>query len=367
MTDIKSLGIAFSLSLLIAQSSFAADNDGSPPPPSPVPQDKPVPMSAPVTKSNQAPIWTPPVSRSSGNPYQSAGTNSTTLQTGTGSTTLQTGTGSTTLQMGTDSSTLQVGVEKKAQPLNILFIVDGSRSMLEGLGPGTQKMDAAKQVLQNAIARIPSDVNLGLRVFGQSSMPSGGGGGLFSAGFNAATECQNTALWVPIGRGNRRSIIEKVRQIKPFGMTPLALAIEQAASQDFRGLEGQKVIILITDGAESCLRDPCAVIRELPRYGIQIKVDVVGLSLRREPEAKRQLNCIADSSGGKYYDANTAADLIESVSQSVSKAIEGRVIIKPSAGSNSAKPINTETGPELVPIEPSLQVDPTLQVDPLAK
>ncbi len=359
----KALSLAFSLSILLAPAALSKDSAGAadPPPPSPVPDNKPVPMSAPVTKTNQTPIWTPPVSRSSSgaNPY-TAGTNSTTLQTGTGSTTLQTGTGNTTLQMGADSSTLQVGVERQAQPLNILFIVDGSRSMLEGLGQGTQKMDAAKQVLQNAIARIPSDVNLGLRVFGQSSMPSGGGGGLFSAGFNAATECQNTALWVPIGRGNRRSIIEKVRQIKPFGMTPLALAIEQAASQDFRGLEGQKVIILITDGAESCLRDPCAVIRELPRYGIQIKVDVVGLSLRREPEAKRQLNCIADSSGGKYYDANTAADLIESVSQSVSKAIEGRVIIKPSAGGSSSggKPINTETGPELVPIEPTLQVDP---------
>ncbi|MBS1990116.1 MAG: VWA domain-containing protein [Cyanobacteria bacterium SZAS LIN-3] len=289
------------------------------------------------------------------------GTDSTTLQTGTNNTTLQVGTQNTTLQTGTDSSLLRTGVERQAEPVNILFIVDGSRSMLESLEPRVQKIDAAKQVLQNALSRIPPDVNLGLRVFGQgynganSSLFAGGLGGL-----DIQSECRNTALWVPIGKGNRRAIIEKVRDLKPYGMTPLAYSIAQAAFTDFRNCQGSKVIILITDGADTCNGDPCTVIKQLlPRYGIKIKVDVVGLSLHREPQARNQLNCVAEKSGGKYYDAKTAADLVDSVSASVSKAIEGRVIIKPSQTStdrggnrSGVNPVNTETPPDLVPIEP---------------
>ena len=291
------------------------------------------------------------------------GTDSTTLQTGTNNTTLQVGTQSTTLQTGTDSSLLRTGVERQSEPINILFIVDGSRSMLENLEHDVQKIDAAKQVLQNALSRIPPDVNLGLRVFGQgynganTSMFAGGLGGL-----DMATECRNTALWVPIGKGNRRSIIEKVRNLKPYGMTPLAYSIAQAAFTDFRATSGNKVIILITDGADTCNGDPCKVIRELlPRYGIKIKVDVVGLSMHRELQARDQLNCIADKSGGKYYDAKTAAQLVDAVSASVSKAIEGRVIVHPSDTSSDRQgrstgagvnPLNTQTPIDLVPIEP---------------
>jgi Ca-activated chloride channel family protein len=255
-----------------------------------------------------------------------------------------------------------MGVQREAGPVNILFIVDGSRSMLEEIERGgRQKMDAAKDVLQQALSRIPNDVNIGLRVFGQGALTSqhsmfGGGFG----GLNLDSECQNSALWVPIDRHNRRTFIEKVRQIKPYGMTPLAYAIEQAAHYDFRGVEGSKVIILITDGADTCNSDPCDVIKRLPLYGIRLKVDVVGLALAREPEARRQLDCIAKTSNGKYYDAKSSAELINSISASVSKAIEGRVIIKPGSGSvepGSGATINTETPIEMVPIEPMRSLD----------
>jgi hypothetical protein len=276
------------------------------------------------------------------------GTQNTTLQTGTQNTTLQTGTQNTTLQAGTGSSLLRTGVERQVEPLNILFIVDGSRSMLDNLEHGTQKIDAAKRVLQDAIATIPSDVNIGLRVFGQGYTASHGAGiNLFGGGIggvNLVSECRNTALWVPIGKSNRRAIIERVRELKPYGMTPLAYALAQAAFSDFRGCQGQKVIILITDGADTCNGNPCKVIAELlPKYGIKIKCDVVGLALAREPQAKNQLDCIAKGSGGKFADAHTAADLIDSISASITNAIQGRVIVAPNSPMN---PLNSNTPQE---------------------
>jgi hypothetical protein len=269
------------------------------------------------------------------------GTQSTTLQTGTQSTNLHTGTQSTSLQTGTDTSLIQGGVERIGGPVNVLFMLDCSYSMKDKLGGQTQKLEAAKQVMQNALARIPGDINLGLRVFGQGY---GGASGMTTI---PAIDCRQTALLVPLGQGNRRTIIEKVRNLKPFGMTPLEYALHQAAEDDLAGVQGTKTIILVTDGEDTCGGDPCRYIRMLPLLGIHLKVDVVGLDLKRDHSARAQLNCIAEGSGGKYYDASTAAELIDSVSNSVNKAISGRVLVRPGLPAK-----NTETPPELQQIQP---------------
>src|SRR5262249_36696346 len=135
-----------------------------------------------------------------------------TLQSGTQSTTLQSSTQSTTLQSGTKAALIQGQVQQESGPVNVLFLFDCSYSMKEGLGGGAKKMDAAKQVLKNAMTRIPSDINIGLRVFGQG----------FSN--DPYIDCQQSALLVSIGQGNRRAIIERVRSVHPFGLTPLTYA-----------------------------------------------------------------------------------------------------------------------------------------------
>jgi Ca-activated chloride channel family protein len=266
------------------------------------------------------------------------GTSSTMLQTGTDSTLLKTGTDSTLLQTGTASSLIQSGIEKLAGPVNILFVLDCSYSMKDKM-TGEQKMESAKQVLQMAMSRIPSDVNVGLRVFGE--------GGSRRAAFIPEIDCRQSALLVPLGTNNRRTIIEKVRNINPYGMTPLEYALRQAAEDDFEGVKGTKTLILISDGADTCGGNPCLFISHLPMIGIKVKVDIVGLALHGDRAAQNQLKCVAETSGGKYYDADTAAKLIESVSQSVNQAISGRVLPK---GDTPVK--NIETPPELQQIQP---------------
>lgn len=256
------------------------------------------------------------------------GTESTLLQTGTESTLLQTGTQSTTLQTGAGSTMLQVGTEKTGGPVTILIIFDASLSMNEKLEHQDQKIDAAKKVLETALSRIPPDVKVGLRVFGHTAFPD---------------SCHASALLVPPGVGNRGSIIKRIRRIIPTGMTPLTFALQQAAENDLRDIEGRKTIILITDGNDTCNADPCAYIATLPYRGINIKVDVVGLDLK-DKSAKRKLDCISKMSNGKYYDAHTAPELLDSISHSVSQAISGVVITN--------KGQNKETPPELVPIVP---------------
>ncbi|MBY0357784.1 MAG: VWA domain-containing protein [Candidatus Obscuribacterales bacterium] len=241
------------------------------------------------------------------------------LQGGTESTMLQTGTESTTLQTGAENTLIQAAVKREGGPTNILFLIDCSQSMKEKISVGDsldkeQKMEAAKRVLQNSVAQLPADVNIGIRVFGQSFRGD-------------LSDCQQSALLVPIGNHNRRLLMEQVRQLRPYGLTPLTYGLQQA-EQDLRYIVGSKTIILISDGAETCGGEPCQFIERLNRIGVRLKIDIVGLGLRRDRLAKDQLDCIAQKSGGKFYDANTSGELVNSINTSVREAISGKVLTK---------------------------------------
>ncbi|MBI2810400.1 MAG: VWA domain-containing protein [Candidatus Melainabacteria bacterium] len=227
------------------------------------------------------------------------------------------------------SGRIDGGVEQEAGPVNILFVLDASYSMKEKLS-GEMKMTAAKEVLQNALSRIPNSVNLGLRVFGQSYSNL------------ADIDCRQTALLVPIGQHNRGAIIKSIRQIEPFGMTPIMFALRQAAEEDFRGVMGPKTVILITDGADTCGGDPCAYLTMLRAHGIRMKVDVVGVDLAREKAAREQLKCITAVSLGKYYEANSSTQLIEGIGSSVDAAISGKVLPKV----KTDEPVSPESKPD---------------------
>lgn len=279
----------------------------------------------------------------SGQPLQ-GGTDSTTLQGGTDSTTLQGGTEGTLIQGGTEGTTIHGGTQREGGQVTILFLVDASLSMKENLEKGVQKMDAAKLVLQKAISKIPNDVNLALRVFGHFNSPM-------------VNPCESSALLVPPGTRNRRAIVEKMREVRPTGMTPLTFAIAQAAERDLARVQGKKTIILISDGEDTCGFDPCAYIQTLPARGVSLKVDILGLNLGKEKNARKQLDCIAKSSGGKYYDNDTSAKLIDSISHSVSQAISGSVIIPGKQPAEKSQILNLETPPELTPIIPAQSLD----------
>jgi hypothetical protein len=264
------------------------------------------------------------------------GTNSTTLTGGAGSTTLQTGTNSTMLHTGSDTTMLQVGtkstalnigtaatliqgnVQRESQPVNVLILLDTSMTMKQGMDgsyPSTMevKIDVAKRVLQETSAAIPAQVKLGLRVFG---------GGVSHV---EDIDCHQSALLVPVETGNRKSLVNVAMGLKPAGLTPLAFALSQVPD-DFQDLQGIRRVVLITDGMDTCKGDPCAEIKRLSRLGYKMKVDIVGMGLKHDQTAKDLFNCIAQSSGGKYYDADTAAELAKGLKESLADAVgEGTV------------------------------------------
>lgn len=175
--------------------------------------------------------------------------------------------------------------QKVPDKTRILFLLDGSGSMLAKWKEG-DRIEAAKSILTNLVdsLRVDQDIELGLRVYGH----------LY---FRESQNCQDTRLEVPFGTGSHNQIIDKLRQIKPKGTTPIAYSLQQAAN-DFPKTSGYRnIVIIITDGIESCGGDPCEVSLSLQRKGIFLKPFVIGIG-GISNSYDSELSCI-----GKYFNA----------------------------------------------------------------
>ncbi len=188
-----------------------------------------------------------------------------------------------------------------AKTVNIEYILDASGSMLEKLGD-EQKIDIAKRTLSDLVDRLPQgsteiELNVGLRVYGHRTI----------AGAAAEDRCRDTALDIPVKGVEGEAIKNRVAAVNARGWTPIAYSL-QAARDDFpEGPGNDNVIILISDGKETCGGDPCAVAGELHRSGIAVKIHVVGFDIKADE--REQLECIARAAGGKYFDAASAGEL----------------------------------------------------------
>ncbi len=121
-------------------------------------------------------------------------------------------------------------------------------------------------------------------------------------------DCKQSKLAVALDRNNRRGIIEHCRDLEPVGPTPLEFALRQAVESDLAKQTGNKKIILICDGSDTCGGNPCEFVLKLRRTGLDIQVDVVGISIT-DVHARGQLQCIADNSEGKFHDTGSTKDL----------------------------------------------------------
>ncbi|MEW5820547.1 MAG: VWA domain-containing protein [Cyanobacteriota bacterium] len=199
-------------------------------------------------------------------------------------------------------------------PQNVLIILDASYSMEDRIG-SDRKIDIAKRVVHNTVSQIPPGTRVGLRVYGHK------------IGLMGIYPCRKTELLVPISFNTSGSIISKLRNINPTGQTPITYSIKTAVMNDFIGLNGPKRIILVSDGMETCDGNPCEYAVEMVRRGIDLKVDVVGFALK-DQAAINQLKCVALSTGGKFYTADTEAALARSLrnSFSVKTEVQGRIL-----------------------------------------
>jgi thioesterase domain-containing protein len=113
---------------------------------------------------------------------------------------------------------------------------------------------------------------------------------------------------VPLGEVAPETIAAALAPLEPTGWTPIAAALEQAATA-FEGREGQvNRIVMVSDGVETCGGDPVAVARRLHEEGLAVTIDIVGLDIETEADSGA-LRRIAEVTGGSYAEARNAAEL----------------------------------------------------------
>lgn len=195
-------------------------------------------------------------------------------------------------------STAQNKVQQKIpEKTRILFLLDGSGSMLGQWVDGKSRIDVAKEILTRLVDSLRSnpDLELALRVYGHRYA-------------RQSNNCQDTRLEVPFGIRNHDNIINKLKEIVPKGVTPITYSLEQAAG-DFPSTQGYRnILILITDGIESCGGDPCSVSKALQSKGVFLRPFIIGLGL----QGGKALDCV-----GKYFDSDNSNTFNKVLNQTI--------------------------------------------------
>ncbi len=195
----------------------------------------------------------------------------------------------------------------------ILFIMDFSNSMNEELG-GRKKINIAIDTMTSILPQIDPSVKTGLRVYGHK------------AGLTYLQGCMASKLAVPLASDNARNILTAIYKTSATGWTPITYSLKQAVNSDFAGVEGKKHIILLTDGGENCDESPCTYAIELMKIREDISIDVIAFDLY-DSDALSQLECTALVTRGKFYSAQNANDLTNSLFESlgIDKNVHGTI------------------------------------------
>lgn len=229
-----------------------------------------------------------------------------------------TGMGSWTLLTFARSSVLAIGAicATPAYPgtnacnSDAMIVFDGSGSMSE---MGFNLLDeprifGARRAIRDTVPKISLTRDLGLIIYG----PGSGDG------------CSNVDLrFAPVADAAGR-IIADVDALVPAGNTPLTDSVRLAARVlDYRTRPG--VVVLITDGKETCGGAPCQLAAELSREGIDLTVHVIGFQVRGDHfsypnqasedyvRGRTVARCLADLTGGEYFSTETVDELVEAL------------------------------------------------------
>jgi Ca-activated chloride channel family protein len=176
---------------------------------------------------------------------------------------------------------------------------------MAGMGFGETKVTRIDQIRKALAEVLPSVApvrNLGLIVFGPGSRNS----------------CQNIDLKLPVAHYSAAQITRELDIVQPYGQTPLTEAVRRGA-EALRFRERPAVIVLLTDGDETCRGDPCALARMLVKEGRDVTVHVVGFMLRYaiEPTGGQIARCLSEGTNGLFISTETTNELIAALQKTL--------------------------------------------------
>ena len=176
-----------------------------------------------------------------------------------------------------------------------MLVLDASGSMNAQIG-GKSKLQIAREVVNGRAEDWPQATELGLIAYGHREKDN----------------CSDIQTLVKPASDSWPAIKAAVGDVEGKGKTPITEAV-RAAAKELHSEEGKATVILVSDGLETCNADPCAAATELEKSGVDFTVHVVGFGTTQEEN--RQLQCIADKTGGRFLGAKNAAELKTAMAQ----------------------------------------------------
>ena len=201
---------------------------------------------------------------------------------------------------------------------DMLLVFDASGSMSEQFG-GSPRIDVLKSSVSDLLGTLDSSVFVGLRPFANIKNP------------DQVQACKITSLAQNFT--TERSIIKtQTSLLQAVGSyTPLAYTLTVSGG-DFK-VGNENVLILLTDGKDTCNGDPVKAAGDLFNSDKKVKIYVIGMGV--DADAKAQLSAISTAGGGIYYDASDSISLASSF-----KAIQN--LEKPIDRTNTDELLGTE-------------------------
>jgi hypothetical protein len=190
---------------------------------------------------------------------------------------------------------------------SIALVLDASGSMKARLPDGATRIEAAKAAVAEMIINLPAETRLALRAYGHQSPTQ-------------KKDCKDTALLVPFDTvaNNKSAVLEASRGIQAQGYTPITYVLRLAAEDLARENAASRVVVLVSDGQETCESDPCAAAKALADADAKLVVHAIGLGV--SAAARFQLQCIANVARGAYFDANNRGELARVLGEASAKA-----------------------------------------------
>jgi Ca-activated chloride channel homolog len=187
----------------------------------------------------------------------------------------------------------------------IVFDASGSMSGNQTLGiPNSQaKIDEVRAALAEVLPNITKIRKVGLITYGPGPY----------------NQC-NIHVDFPPQPDAAQKIMHAVNLLVPAGKTPLTAATEQAAQVlDYRHKPG--VIVIVTDGEETCGRSPCELGKQLHADAMQLTVHVIGFRYENYSWTGEgsvlEAECLAEQNNGLYIKVNSEQDLVAALEKTL--------------------------------------------------
>ena len=182
-----------------------------------------------------------------------------------------------------------------------MIVFDASGSMagntVQGLFSDITRIDEVRKALAQVLPGVAKHRKIGLITYGPGPYE----------------QCNVTLDFRPMPNAAPQ-IMSVVNTINPAGKTPLVAGVMQAAEVlDYRSEQG--VVVLLTDGEETCGGAPCELGKLLRAQSRRLTVHVIGYQLRAfrwtGAQSFLDVKCLAEETGGLYITAENRQDLVE--------------------------------------------------------